>query len=49
MALKQEESQKIRLIQMIEEAIRDMSALSDTVKNMEELVTDSSFLKVTWS
>uniref|UniRef100_H3CLM8 RING-type domain-containing protein n=1 Tax=Tetraodon nigroviridis TaxID=99883 RepID=H3CLM8_TETNG len=45
-ALKQEEAQRIRLIQMIMEASRDTFSLSDTVKNMEELVTGGSFITV---
>lgn len=47
-ALKREETQKIRLIQMIAETSRDTFSLSDRVKNIEELVTDGSFLTVTW-
>lgn len=47
-ALKQEETQKIRLIQMILETSRNTFSLSDTVQNMEELATDGSFLMVTW-
>lgn len=47
-ALKQEEAQRIRLIQMIMEASRDTFSLSDTVKNMEELVTGGSFITVAW-
>lgn len=47
-ALKQEESQKIRLIEMTMETSRDMLMLSDTLKNTGELVSSSSFLMVGW-
>lgn len=44
--LKREESQKIHLIQMIKETSRDALSLSDSVKTMEELASDASFLTV---
>lgn len=47
-ALKQEESQKIQMIQMIMETSRDMLMLSDTLKNTEALVSNSSLLTVGW-
>lgn len=45
-ALKLEESQKIHLVQMIQETSRDTLLLSDSVKEMEELAPDTSFLTV---
>lgn len=45
-ALKQEESQKIHLIQMIEETSCNALSLSDSLKKMEELSGDASFLTV---
>lgn len=47
-ALKREESRKIRLIQMITEASRDMLMLSNTLKNTGELVNNNIFLMVGW-
>lgn len=45
-ALKREESQKVHLIQTITETRRDALSLSDSVKKMEELASDASFLTV---
>ncbi|KAL7372583.1 hypothetical protein ABVT39_018866 [Epinephelus coioides] len=43
--LKKEESQKIRMMQKITEVSRDTFSLSDTVKEMEDLGADDSFIQ----
>lgn len=45
-ALKQEESQKLQTIQTIMEMKYNMLSLSDSVKMVEELAPDASFLTV---
>ncbi|XP_049915585.1 zinc-binding protein A33-like [Epinephelus moara] len=44
-ALEEEESQKIRMMQKITEISRDTVSLSDTVKEMEDLGADDSFIQ----
>lgn len=45
-SLKQEEAQKIRVVQIFMEMSRDTFSLSDSMKDVEQLVTMSSFLRV---
>lgn len=44
--LREEEDQKIRIMQLVTEMSRDTFSLSDTVKEIEELGADNLFLKV---
>ncbi|XP_044033833.1 zinc-binding protein A33-like [Siniperca chuatsi] len=44
-ALGEEETQKIRMMQLIAEMSRDTFSLSDTIKDMEDLGADNSFIQ----